>query len=361
MAAKAICERCEAEGHEAVVVDFLGLGGKYSSAFISEFYIRLAKYFPYVFGFFYNAMLFISRTFYIGHSIVYLLNARIAPNLEKYLEENHFDAVVATHIFPADAIAKLKQKKKKVPLSIMVATDYTCYPFLEEAICDYYILAHDDLIPVYEKRGFSRKKLRPYGIPVSMRFKNPPTREQAREKLGLDSDLPLYLVMGGSMGAGKMRSFTKKLSDAVGETGKIVVICGKNEKLKASIERRIGDRENVTIIGFTTDIPYYMAACDVLYTKPGGLTSTEALVCHTPTIHTAAIPGCETDNLNFFQKNGLSIPAKSIKKQVEYGCELAMNEERKAEMRVNQARVAKPDATLDIVSLIEENVDTSEK
>ena len=354
MAAKAIRERCEAEGHEAEIIDFLGLGGKHSSGFISDSYIRLAKYFPYVFGFFYNAMAVISRTFYIGHSIVYLLNARIAPKLHEYLVQNHFDAIVATHMFPADAIAKLKQKGVKVPLSVMVATDYTCYPFLEEAICDYYILAHDDMIPVYEKRGFDRKKLCPYGIPVSMRFGNPPTREAAREKLGFDQDLPIYLVMGGSMGAGKMRSFTKKLSDEIGTSGKIVVICGKNERLRASMESKLGDRENVSIIGFTTEIPYYMAACDVLYTKPGGLTSTEALVCHTPTIHTAAIPGCESDNLKFFRDHGLAIPAKSSKKQVRCGYDLAMSEESKAEMRANQIRVAKLDTTLDIVRLIEE-------
>ncbi|MBQ9761414.1 MAG: glycosyltransferase [Clostridia bacterium] len=352
-AARAIAERCEAEGHEAQVVDFLGLGRKHSSAFISNFYIRLAKYFPYVFGFFYNAMLLISRTFYIGHSIVYWLNARIAPRLGEYLKQNHFDAVVMTHMFPADAIARLKHKGVETPLSIMVATDYTCYPFLEEAVCDYYVLAHEDLMPVYAKRKIPVEKLCPFGIPVSMRFANRPTRQEAREHLEIAQDEPCYLVMGGSMGAGRMKKFAKKLSDTVKE-GKILVICGKNERLRAEMEQMLADRKNVRIIGFTTEIPYYMSACDVLYTKPGGLTSTEALVCHTPTVHTAAIPGCETDNLIFFRDNGLAIPAKRQKKQIEAGYRLANDPKLRAEMQEAQMRMAKPDTTLEILRLIEE-------
>lgn len=352
MAAKAIMECCEARGHEAVIVDFLALSGSHVSSFISNSYIRLAKYFPYVFGFFYNMLLYVSRMFYIGHSPIYLLNARIAPKLKEYLEENHFDAIIATHIFPADGIAKLKKKGVDLPVSVMVATDYTCYPFLEEAVCDYYVLAHDDMIPVYQKRKIPTEKLCPFGIPVSMRFENQPTREAAREKLGISQGAEMYLVMGGSMGAGKIRGFTKRLSEAV-PNGEIYVICGKNERLRQSLEKRFAEHQNVKLIGFTTEIPAYMAACDVLYTKPGGLTSTEALVCHTPTIHTTPIPGCESDNMRFFRDRGIAIPAKSAKKQVARGCALAQSADAKQIMHENQVRVAKPDASLDIVRLIE--------
>ena len=36
-----------------------------------------------------------------------------------------------------------------------------------------------------------------------------------------------------------------------------------------------------------------MCIRDRIYTKPGGLTSTEALVKNIPIVHTAPIPGCE--------------------------------------------------------------------
>ena len=43
-----------------------------------------------------------------------------------------------------------------------------------------------------------------------------------------------------------------------------------------------------------------MKACDVLFTKPGGLTSTEGAVAGIPMVHTEPIPGCETANRKFF-------------------------------------------------------------
>ena len=350
-AANAIRERCEAEGHEAVVLDFLSLSGDRVSSFISNFYINMAKYIPYVFGFFYHFLLIISRFFHIGHSIVYLLNARIAPRLKEYLDQHQFDAIVATHLFPADAMTKIKQMGYRVPLFVMVATDYTCYPFLEEALCDYYILPHEAITPLYLERGIPGSRLCPWGIPVGMRFQCAPTREEARKALAIHPNARLHLVMGGSMGAGKMRAFTRRLSKRIGD-GKIIVICGRNRKLMEAMQKRFGKVENVEIVGFTNAIPTYMKACDVLYTKPGGLTSTEAMVCGTPTVHTRPIPGCEGDNMRFFRERGLSWYAKTVNRQVYLGCRLAFDTMARERMLQCQARDRRPDAAAEILQLI---------
>lgn len=355
MAAKAVRERCEAEGHEAVVLDFLSLGGKFVSSFISNFYIRSAKYLPNAYGFFYNAMLFISSALRFGRSIIYVLNSGIAPKLKRFLEENEFDAVVTTHMFAADALAYLKRRGENLPPTAMVITDYSWYPFLQETLCDAYILPHDDLVPLFAKR-LPIETLYPFGIPVSRRFEHLPSREAARDHLGLSEDEPIYLIMGGSMGAGKIRKFTMSLSEKI-EKGRIIVICGKNKRLKRSLEKKLADHNNIILVGFTDEIPYYMAACDVLYTKPGGLTSTEALVCHTPMVHTTPIPGCETDNMKFFRDRGLSIPAKNVKQQIECGRSLAENAVRREAMRECQRRLAKPNSARDVVRLLENFVE----
>ena len=73
----------------------------------------------------------------------------------------------------------------------------------------------------------------------------------------------------------------------------------------------------VQILGFTTQMSLYLKACDVLFTKPGGLTSTEAAVTGVPMIHTAPIPGCETVNRKFFMKAGMSWSAITLNGQVE--------------------------------------------
>ena len=54
-----------------------------------------------------------------------------------------------------------------------------------------------------------------------------------------------------------------------------------------------------------------MSACDLLLTKPGGLSSTEALVRGIPIIHTSPIPGCESENVQFFTEHHISLCANT--------------------------------------------------
>lgn len=352
-AAKALVERIEHEGHKARIVDFLGLSSDKASDVLNDSYVSMAKHTPHLFGAIYHLGLSVSRHLHRGHSPLYWASSKMAPKILELLETEQFDAIIATHLFPALAIAYLNQKGHKLPLSIAVATDYTCYPFWEEASCDYYILAHEDMAEEYEKRGIPADKMKPYGIPTSMRFLNLPTREQAKEQLHMDPAKKMYLIMGGSMGAGHLRSFTKKMTKHIGDA-ELVVICGRNDNLRRALEKRFGNEPHVHIIGFTTEVPLYMAACDVLFTKPGGLTSSEALVCKAPLVHTAPIPGCESDNFKFFAQNGLSMPAKHGKKLLQYGKQLAEESEKQQHMRNCQERCAKPDAALNILRLIEE-------
>jgi processive 1,2-diacylglycerol beta-glucosyltransferase len=221
-------------------------------------------------------------------------------------------------------------------------------------LCDYYILPREDLIPRYVKKGMPEQKLCPFGIPTSMRFLNLPTRAEARAHLGFDEDQKLYLVMGGSMGAGSMRKFAKEFYEKLGDAH-MIIICGKNDGLRTSLEKYFDGKENVHIIGFTTEIPQYMVACDVLYTKPGGLSSSEALICRIPLVHTAPIPGCESDNYRFFARKGCSLPAKKISRQIANGIRLMESPELRTRMRVEQAKCAKPLSSLHILELIEKN------
>ena len=62
-----------------------------------------------------------------------------------------------------------------------------------------------------------------------------------------------------------------------------------------------------------------MAAADVLFTKPGGLSSTEAAVRRVPLVHTDPIPGCETKNRAFFVSRGMSVTGAHQKELAEAG------------------------------------------
>lgn len=359
-AAKAILERVQHEGHEGEIVDFLGLFSDKISNMVNVSYVGMVRHVPFLFGACYKFSYGTSNLFSKIHSPLYLASDIISKRLTEYLEKNGpYDGIVATHLMPAQALAHLKKHHYPLPTTVAVATDYTWYPFWQEVMaCDYYVIPNEALTDRYVKHGMPKEKICPFGIPIGMRFLNLPTREEARADLGFDADTKLYLMMGGSMGAGSMRKFAKEFYEHLGDAH-MVIVCGKNDALRTSLEKHFEGKSNVHIIGFTTEIPKYMVACDVLYTKPGGLSSSEALVCRIPTVHTAPIPGCESDNFRFFTKKGCSLGAKNIKKQIVCGVRLMESPELRKQMKVEQAKCAKPNSSLDIFKLIEKNAQKS--
>mgnify|MGYP002317258342 CR=1 FL=1 len=59
-----------------------------------------------------------------------------------------------------------------------------------------------------------------------------------------------------------------------------------------------------------------MKACELLISKPGGLSSTEAAVSCTPLIHINPIPGCESKNMEYFSSRGMSLAVHSLQKEL---------------------------------------------
>ena len=355
-AAYAIKAAAEKMGHEAEVKDYLLLAGEKTSKRLSSLYINTAKYTPHLFGAVYNLGQGVS--YLPGMSPIYYANKGLGLKLKKYIDDNGFDVVAATHLYPAEALTFLKKHRIHIPPTIAVATDYTCIPFWNEIQCDAYVSPHESLRREYIKRNLPGDKIYSYGIPVDGSFSTEKHGPEAKKKLGFDPDKPLYLIMGGSMGFGRIPLFTKLLYKYAGDC-QIAVICGSNAAMKEKLDKMFANNKDIRIIGFTKAVADYMAACDVVYTKPGGLSSTEALVSRVPTIHTAPIPGCETRNYRFFGKQSISLHASNMVTQILYGKMLVENKENRRKMLDSQQENAKPDAASNIVKLAEKMLEIS--
>lgn len=349
-AAYAMEERIKQEGHNATVLDVMLLKGKRTSKLVANTYINIAKNLPHFFGFIYQLGMLIST--HTKKSPVYYANGRLAERLEAYLEEHHYDAIIVTHLYPAETITYMKQKGVSVPLTVAIATDYTCIPFWEETNCDYYIVPHREQIEEYVKRGINQEKLYSYGIPVSMKFLAHKNHIEVKDIKGDITAPKQYLIMSGSMGFGKVQLLTLQLLRKCEVEDRIVVICGNNQKLKRVLEKEFTSNKKIVIIGYTKEVADYMQDSDVIFTKPGGLTSTEAAVMQIPIIHTNPIPGCETKNRDFFEQMGMSKTSKKVTKQVEEGIWLANHPDATRKMQQAQRRNCNPRASLDIFNLI---------
>lgn len=165
--------------------------------------------------------------------------------------------------------------------------------------------------------------------------------------------------MSGSMGFGKLAVFAAELAIRCHNDEHIVIICGNNTKIKRILQNEFKFNKRVHVIGYTNQVSLFMDACDVIYTKPGGLTSTEALVKNIPIVHTAPIPGCEAANV-LFSKNVICLSHQMrLSKQIELGKIMIENKELNAEMIRAQRRERKPYAAIQIVGLLEELTHTN--
>ena len=350
-AARALEKRLLARGHEAKAIDMMALAGRRHARVVGGIYVGIVRHIPALFrlGYFLGSKVTSSKIW----SPVYYANAGMAKYLGRYLQQHEYDVIVTTHLFCAETLTYMKRKNKLTQPVVFVGTDYTCIPFFEEAKPDYYVIASEDLKEECVKRGIPEEKLYGYGIPTALAFSSGQTKEEARRELSLTCGGKVYLIMAGSMGFGKVPLLAYELAARMSAEDVMVVICGNNKKLKRLMTREFKGKERVRVVGYTKQVAQYMKACDVIYTKPGGLSSTEAAVSRTPIIHTALIPGCETCNMEFFHARGMSFASARIRTQIAQGMMLAGNPEMAAGMRAAQKHFVRGDASVRIAELIE--------
>jgi processive 1,2-diacylglycerol beta-glucosyltransferase len=189
-------------------------------------------------------------------------------------------------------------------------TDFTVHPLWEETRnLDYYVIPNELLEFQMIRKGLDPEKLLPYGIPIKPQFSKSVEKKQARQYLGLDADKPTLLLMSGSMGFGSIDVSIEKL-DSLPFDFQVIVVCGNNKAMYDKIRKKQYSKR-YDIYGYVDNIDVMMDAADCIITKPGGITSSEALAKSLPMIMVNPIPGHETRNAEFMLNNGIALYATS--------------------------------------------------
>ncbi len=243
------------------------------------------------------------------NSIMYELVIKGCEQLHRHLCENSYDRIICTHVFPAMMMTELSLRKDIHTPTYFISTDYTCHPGVSETRISGYIIPHNYLLDEFTRCGISENKICAAGMPISDSFYTNLPQETARQMLRLPQDKKIVLVMCGSIGSGPICEMTALLSQDLPPECHIVAICGKNRKAYNTLAS--SGRDNVTVVGYTTRVSLYMDAADLLLTKPGGLTISEAAVKHLPMVLIDAIPGCEARNLKFFCEYNFAATAQN--------------------------------------------------
>lgn len=283
------------------------------------------------------------------HGIGRLTNSVLSRSLLKLIRDEDPDFIICTHIFAALLVTYLSSIEYLRAKTIGIITDFTIHPYWEDSLMDYYVTASERLTIQGLKKGFPENKFIPLGIPISSKFKNSIDKQTARKQLRLP-DKRTILVMSGSMGFGNVTSEILAL-DKLDMDFQIVSICGNNKRLYNKINR-LELSKNIFNYGYIDNVDVFMDACDCIITKPGGLTTSEALAKQIPMLINNPIPGQEDRNVEFLLNAGAAIKISSTTPIDEAVYQLFLDDERTKNMKASMKLLAKPNATADLVEFV---------
>ncbi len=284
----------EALGHRAAVSHLEDWVPREYDWLFRRGYLALVMKFPRGWDFLYGSPFFASR----GRLAVPPLSGRAARRFQG--ESEGSDLVVATQINAMEIAADLKASGRARFRLAVVLTDYDCYPVWARPEVDLYLLPHEDLTEPFLARGVAEDRLAVTGIPIGSGFEDMSADRSALSELGLDRERPTALVIGGGVGAGPLREAAMA---ALGMPHwNVILVCGLNETLRRAMIPEAQDHpERLRVLGYRTDLPGILAASDVLVTKGGGLTLTEALASGKRAVVLPSLPGQEKANIAFME------------------------------------------------------------
>jgi processive 1,2-diacylglycerol beta-glucosyltransferase len=271
-------------------------------------YISLIKYAPKVWGKFY----YDSSDILPDSKFQSFINNFGRDKTLAYIKSINPSLVICTYPTVSGAIAQLKMEGfTGVPLATVI-TDYAVHSQWVHANVDLYIVGSEDVRKDLIDRGIDAESVFVTGIPVNINFEAKQNRHEISAKLGLASDVPTVLIMSGAFGVLKDIKEICEFFANMDTPVQSIVVCGKDKSLYQSIGEIVNQAKNPMVhYGYVNNVEDLMSAADIMITKAGGLTVSEALSKHLPLIIYKPIPGQEEKNAMFLLKNKCAKVANS--------------------------------------------------
>ena len=282
----------------------------------------------------------------LHHTVRQMLRETIAH----ILNERPYDLVVSVYPIYSSIVAKITQRAARRPAIMTVVTDLG-------SVHSVWFNRSDDLCAVPTtmvqaralKRGLRPEQVVTTGMPVHPSFGTPRAEIAAlRRELGWHTDLPTLLLLGGGAGVGQLANLATAL-DSIRQPLQLAVVAGKNEALAEQL--RAHSWQIPTYIYDFVPLADLMHAADIVATKAGGLTVSEALAAGKPLLIHGDPPGQEEGNLRFVQVHGAGLwveDANAFASLVSNWLAYPAQMERAA---ANARRLGRPDAALRIARL----------
>lgn len=370
-------------------------------------YKALAKNAPELYGTFYKSADKESPVSELVHTAM----TQFAKKLLPLIEDKNYDIVVTCHPFASSMMSILKSTYNITVPVVSIITDYMPHrAYIGDHIDAYITASKDTADNLSHKYGVDSRRIYPLGMPIfdSFYHKDEKRASETLDRLGFSHDIPTVLIMAGSFGVNDILKIYENLVELDIEY-QIIVITGKNQRLYEAFEKllnrnikefethdystlfsnlsdaniaklifehseqlrremsskliktftRSTDKTKPTkLFYFVDNVEDYMHVCDLIITKPGGLTTSESLACSLPMAVFKAFPGQEAQNADFLVDKHCAIvleKGQNGAKQVE---SLLSSKETLAHMKQSCKNCAQQNSTGRIYSLMKDIVNT---
>lgn len=322
--AKAVKEVYDMNGEFCVIKDILEFISPQTASLFSKGHSFIYRRMPWLFRSGYDYAERHSELFAEG-TVIYRFLTKTVPVLYEYIKDNQIDSIICVHVFSALAVTDLMKKYDIILKTCFIATDYTCSPITSESCLDCYFVPDKIVAGDFLNAGIPYSKISESGIPLRQAFYSHLEKGNAKNQLHIGAFKHL-VIMCGSMGCGPIEQISEKLLINVEQGWHISVICGNNTKLYKKLKQRYTNMNNISVYSYTDNIPNILSSADLLLTKPGGISTTEAAIKRVPMVLVNAVGGCEKYNSSYFINLGCARTGDTVEELIDC-CNLLMRDD----------------------------------
>ena len=230
----------------------------------------------------------------------------IRRNIGRLLDDHPADLVVSVHQLINNPVARLALQRR-TPFITVVTDLVTTHAAWYATRATHVVVPTNEAFRRGLKHGLRRDQMTIIGLPVADRFccQDIGDREGNRTHLGWNKGLPVVLMVGGGEGMGPLEAMAAAIDDAHLPVA-LAIITGRNQTLRSRLEERSWTIP-AFIYGFVREMPQFMNAADILVTKAGPGTISEAFIAGLPMILYSRLPGQEDGNVTFVASTGAGV------------------------------------------------------
>ena len=304
--ARAMRERSDVE--EVLCDDSLDHTNILHKQFYSKLYKKLSEMLPEFLGWWYET----SDDPWVADKSRLALDLPQALPLISLVKEFRPDVILCTHFMPAGVISWLIANGKLEARLGVVVTDFHFHAFWITRAFNWYFVAQEDDKIHMEALGLPGDRIMITGIPVEPEFAQPVDADAVLRRHGLQVGRPTFLVVGGALGLSPATAVVRQLLN-LDRDFQAVIVCGRNEEMQDDIVQLVKSRPgDFRVLGYTPEISELMAASTMILTKPGGMTTAEALARGLPMMILDPIGGQEERNSDVLLEAGAAVKCTEV-------------------------------------------------